>query len=33
MGEEAVIDKAPLIDHCTSSTDVLVEEPFRRTGN
>ncbi|AET00869.1 probable amino acid permease 7 isoform X1 [Medicago truncatula] len=33
MGEEAIIDKAPLIDHCTSSTDVLVVEPLRRTGN
>jgi hypothetical protein len=34
MGDEEFIDNnAPLIDRYSSSGDVLVEEPFRRTGN
>jgi hypothetical protein len=33
MGEEEFIDNAPLIDRYSSSGDVLVEEPFRRTGD
>ncbi|CAJ2633644.1 unnamed protein product [Trifolium pratense] len=31
MGEEEFIDNALLIDHYSSSGEVLVEEPFRRT--
>ncbi|CAK8538970.1 unnamed protein product [Lathyrus sativus] len=33
MGEEGVIDNAPLIDHYSSSGEVFVNESFRRTGN
>ncbi|CAI8587083.1 unnamed protein product [Vicia faba] len=33
MGEEVIIDNAPLIDHYSYSGDMFVNESFRRTGN